>query len=517
MSQAPQPAGSLRSKLERAPQGAQYAALHERFRRVGDLRHALAMLAWDEAAIMPAGGGPARADALATLRGMAHELTAAPEVGELVAAAGAEDLDAWQAANVACIGREWQRSSAVPKDLEVALSKACSACEQTWRGARAANDWAAVRGQLETVFDLTRERAAVLAEALDCAPYDALLDGYEPGFGRADVEPLFAELAAALPALIDNALAAQPAALPLPGPFPVEKQAALCTALMRAVGFDFAYGRLDTSHHPFCGGEPDDTRITTRYNEGDFLESMFAVLHESGHALYQQGLPKAWRGQPVGEAGGMALHESQSLTMEMQVCRSEAFLEFAAPLIQRALLGGVTEAPEWQPANLAKHARRVARGFIRVDADELTYPLHVILRYELETQLVAGSLSVADLPDAWDAAMRRHLGLSTAGDFADGVMQDVHWFAGLIGYFPCYTLGAVMAAQLQRAARERLGDLTGAIRAGEFGVLLRWQREHIHERGRLLPTKKLLRQVTGRELGAEAFLRHLRARYADGH
>ena len=494
-----------------------YAALHERFRRVGNLRHALAMLAWDEAAIMPAGGGGVRADALATLRGMEHELTAAPETSELVAAASAEDLDAWQAANVACIRHEWQRARAVPKDLEEALSKASSACEQTWRNARAKNDWAAVRDKLETVLALTRERAAALADALNCTPYDALLDGYEPGFRRADIDPLFAELAAALPALIDSALAAQPAALPLPGPFPVDKQAALGKALMRAVGFDFQHGRLDTSHHPFCGGEPDDTRITTRYNERDFLESMFAVLHESGHALYQQGLPKPWRGQPVGEAGGMALHESQSLTMEMQVCRSEAFLEFAAPLIQSALLGDVTEAPEWQPANLAQHARRVARGFIRVDADELTYPLHVILRYELETALVSGAMSVADLPDAWDAAMRRHLGLATAGNFADGVMQDVHWFAGLIGYFPCYTLGAVMAAQLQQAARERLGDPTAAIRAGEFYGLLRWQREHIHERGRLLPTKELIKQVTGAELSAGAFLQHLRVRYGDAH
>ena len=492
-----------------------YAALHQRFQRVGDLNHALAMLAWDEAAVMPAGGGAARAEALATLKGMAHELTAASETGELIESAAAEDLDAWQAANVACIRREWRRATAVPGDLEVALSKACSACEQAWRGARAANDWAAVRARLEAVFALSRERAAALADALGCAPYDALLDALEPGFRRADIDPLFAELAAALPPLIDAALGAQPRTAPLPGPFAVEKQAALGKALMAAVGFDFQHGRLDTSHHPFCGGAPDDTRITTRYNEGDFLESMFAVLHESGHALYQQGLPKAWRGQPVGEAGGAALHESQSLTMEMQVCRSDAFLAFAAPVIQRALLGGETQAPEWQPPNLANHARRVARGFIRVDADELTYPLHVILRYELETELVAGGLAVADLPDAWDAAMRRRLGLATAGNFADGVMQDVHWFAGLVGYFPCYTLGAVMAAQLQRAARERIGDLEDAIRAGEFPVLLGWQREHIHQRGRLAPTKELIAEVTGAQLGSEAFLRHLRARYAD--
>lgn len=490
-----------------------YTALEARFKRIGDVNHALAMLAWDEAAVMPAGGGPARADALATLRGLAHEWTAADETGALVEAAAVEDLDPWQAANVACIRHAWQRANAVPNRLEVALSKAQSACEQTWRDARGANDWTAVRGLLETVVALTRERAGALADTLDCDPYDALLDGYEPGFRRADIDPLFAEVAAALPPLIDHALGAQAQALPLPGPFPVEKQAALGRALMAAVNFDFAHGRLDTSHHPFCGGEPDDTRITTRYNEADFLESMFAVLHESGHALYQQGLPKAWRGQPVGEAGGMALHESQSLTMEMQVCRSDAFLDFAAPVIQRALLGGETAAPEWQPANLATHAQRVARGFIRVDADELTYPLHVILRYELETALVAGEMAVANLPEAWDAAMRRHLGLSTGGDYANGVMQDVHWFAGLIGYFPCYTVGAVMAAQLHRAARADINGVPDAIRAGAFDVLLGWQREHVHERGRLVPTKQMIAEATGAPLGAEAFLAHLRQRY----
>ena len=474
------------------------------------------MLAWDEAAIMPAGGGAARADALATLRGMAHELTAAGETAELVESAAAEDLDPWRMANVDCIRREWQRANAVPGELAVALSKACSASEQAWRVARGENDWAAVRGKLEAVVSLTREQAAAVADALGCDPYDALLDGYEPGLRRADIEPLFAELARCLPPLIDAAVGAQPEALPLPGPFPVPRQAALGTALMKALGFDFQRGRLDTSHHPFCGGEPDDTRITTRYNEGHFLESLFAVLHETGHALYQQGLPKAWRGQPVGEAGGMALHESQSLTMEMQVCRSDAFLEFAAPLIQRALLGGETDAAEWQPPNLAKHARRVARGFIRVDADELTYPLHVLLRYHLETQLAAGRLTVAELPDAWDAAMREHLGLATGRDFANGVMQDVHWFAGLIGYFPCYTLGAVMAAQLHRAAGERIGGWADAVRRGEFEALLQWQREHIHALGRLAPTKQLIARATGAELSAEAFLRHLQERYGNG-
>ena len=488
--------------------------LHDRFRRIGHLNHAVAMLTWDESVIMPVGGGETRAETLATLKGMIHEMTAAAEIGELVEAAAANAADPWQAANVERIRRAWRRANAVPGDLEMALSKACSACEQAWRPARGKNDWAAVRAKLERVFALTRERAAAWADGLGGEPYDALLDGYEPGLARADIDPIFAQLAQALPPLIERALDTQRAAAPVSGPFPADRQASFGRALMANIGFDFQRGRLDTSYHPFCGGEPDDTRITTRYNEADFLESMFAVLHEAGHALYEQGLPKAWRGQPVGQTGGMALHESQSLTWEMQVGRSPAFLRFATPLIQRELLGGETRAAEWQADNLSRHATKVERGFVRVDADELTYPLHVILRYEMEMELVAGRLAVADLPDAWDAAMKKHLGLSTGGDHRNGVMQDMHWFAGYIGYFPCYTLGAVIAAQLQRAAAAALGDPADAIERGDFSPLLRWQRQHVHERGRLEPTKRVIAEASGAPLDVAAYLTHLRARYA---
>ena len=209
----------------------------------------------------------------------------------------------------------------------------------------------------------------------------------------------------------------------------------------------------------------------------------------------------------------MALHESQSLFWEMQVCRSRAFLDFAAPIIQRSLLGEETAAVEWQAANLAKLAARVERGFIRVDADELTYPLHVILRYELETRLLDGGLTVADLPDAWDDAMQRHLGLSTAGDYANGCMQDVHWFGGLIGYFPTYTFGAVMAAQLFRAAKARLPRWENAVRDGDFDILLGWLRSNVHRLGSLRPTMAVVADATGEELGTAAFLAHLQERY----
>ncbi len=490
-----------------------YQVLHDRFKRIGDLAHAQAMLSWDEAVMMPDGGGEARGEALAALAGTIHELVSAPDLGDLIEAAKAGDLDEWQAVNVEHIGRQWHKARAVPGDLVTALSKATSTCEQAWRVARGNNDWPAVAGKLETVVGLVRQKAAVLAEALNRGRYDALLDDYEPGLTRAEIDPIFAQLRAVLPGFIDRAIDRQPPPMIPDQPFPIDRQAALGRALMEALGFDFQRGRLDVSHHPFCGGQPDDTRITTRYNEDNFLESMFAVLHETGHAMYQQGLPAAWRGQPVGDAGGMALHESQSLLMEMQVCRGGEFLEFAAPVVQHALLGAKTRAAPWQPDNLVKLATRVERGFIRVDADELTYPLHVILRYELETALLDGELAVADIPDAWNERMTAYLGLSTAGDFANGCMQDVHWFAGLIGYFPTYTLGAVIAAQLYRAARQSIGGLEDAIRGGDFHVLVEWLRANVHGRGSLAPSLQLVAEATGSKLDTVAFLDHLQSRY----
>ena len=492
-----------------------YEKLHGRFKRIGDLEHALSILSWDEAAMMPAGGGAIRAESMATLSGMVHDMVGAEETGELAEAALAEDLDEWQTANVELIQRDWQKARAVPRDLVVALSAATSACQQAWRPARPENDWAVVTDSLETVLALTRQKAQTLADALGCDPYDALLAGYQPGLTKAQVDPLFAQLRDVLPPLIDKALDQQDEPLPITDPFSVERQEALGKTLMAKVGFDFNRGLLGVSHHPFCGGEPDDTRITTRYNEADFLESLFAVLHETGHALYQQGLPKAWRGQPVGDANGMALHESQSLLMEMQVCRGAGFLDFAAPVVQQSLLGARTDAPEWQPDNLLKLAKRVRRGYIRVDSDELTYPLHVILRYELETALLDGSLTIADIPDAWHDKMSRYLGLSTAGNFRDGCMQDTHWFMGLIGYFPCYTLGAVIAAQLFATIRERVVGIDEAIRHGQFDVLVDWLRANIHGRGRLMPAMDLIAEVTGEPLGSDAFLDHLKARYLD--
>jgi len=493
-----------------------YRQLEDRYRELAQLEHASDMLQWDEAVMMPRGGGARRAEAMATLSTLIHRGVTSAETGAWLERARQESgLTAWQRANLREIELDYQRATALPEALVHRRRRAATLCEQAWRVARENNDWNGIRGALTELVALTQEFAARLGEARGLEPYDALLDQYQPGVGRAEIDALFGELKSFLPPLAERVMATRPKPLPLPGPFPQARQAALGRELMRHLGFDFERGRLDVSHHPFCGGDPHDTRITTRYDEANFLPAMMAVLHETGHALYEQGRPHDWLDSPVGQASGAAVHESQSLLMEMQVCRSEEFLQFAAPIVARHLADGAHEGA-WQADNLYLACTQVERSLIRVDADEVTYPLHVILRYELEQALLAGDLPVADLPQAWDAKMQTYLGLATGGDHKNGCMQDVHWYAGLFGYFPCYTVGAVMAAQLFAAARQRRGDIVAGIACGEFAPLLSWLRDNVHGRGRLVDVSTLLVDSTGSTLGIAAFKAHLEARYL-GH
>ena len=493
-----------------------YATLEQRLRELGSLGHAQRMLGWDEAVMMPVGGGERRGEVLATIAGLVHRQLTSSETGDLIAAAEQEKgLDAWQRANVREVARARLHAAALPPALVVDQSLQSTRCEQAWRIARGANDWRAIERLLAELVRITRDVAAALGDACGLTPYDALIEQYQPGLCQSQIDPIFAELREYLPGFAERVIAQRPSPRPIAGPFPRARQEALARALMTKIGFDFDHGRLDTSHHPFCGGDGDDTRITTRYDEADFLSSMMAVLHETGHALYEQGLPRTWRGLPVGSAAGMAVHESQSLLMEMQVCRGREFLGFAAPTI-RTELGGRADAPQWQADNLYLASTQVARGLIRVDADEVTYPLHVILRYELEQALISGDLAVADIPTAWNEKMQHYLGRSTLGDDRDGCMQDVHWYAGLFGYFPTYTIGAVMAAQLFAAIRERSPEGISGIARGDFTPLLNWLRSNVHGRGRLVPMNELLIDATGSALNTRAFKAHLQARYAAG-
>jgi carboxypeptidase Taq len=496
-----------------------YRQLEARFRRIATLEQAISVLHWDAAAMMPSGGAAVRAEQLAALRGIVHDELTAPELAELEDRAAGEHnaLDNWQAANLREMRRRREHAAALPGDLVEAVSRACSECETIWRKARPAADFAMVLPGLEQVLRLKREVAAAKAERLQTSPYEALLDQYEPGGSKAAIDRLFDEISGFLPDLIEAALARQAARPPAPapkGPFPIGAQRHAAIRLMEEIGFDFAHGRLDVSAHPFCGGVPGDVRITTRYDEQDFARAMMGVLHETGHALYQQGLPAEWRLQPVGRARGMAMHESQSLLLEMQVCRSRAFLGFAAPILRESF-GGT--GPAWQAEALHRRNIRVGRTLIRVDADEMTYPAHVILRYRLEQAMLAGDLPPAELPVAWAEGLRALLGVAPADD-REGCLQDIHWYDGLWGYFPTYTLGALIAAQLFEAVRRTIPDLTAAIAAGDFAPLLGWLRDRVHAKGSLLSTAELVESATGEPLGTASFERHLRRRYlGDGN
>ena len=474
------------------------------------------MLHWDLAAVMPAGGAGARAEQLAGLKLVCHEIMTDPALPDLLDGAAAQnDLDPWQRANLGEMKRAWLHAAAVPAELVEAYSKACSACEMVWRSARPANDFAVVLPALARVLELTRELAAAKAAKLGVDAYDALLDQYEPGGRATEIDALFAPLERHLPGLIDEALAAQrsrPAPRAPEGPFPIELQRQAALKLMECLGFDFDHGRLDISLHPFCGGTPDDVRITTRYDERDFRRALMGVLHETGHALYERGLPEPWRRQPVGKARSMSLHESQSLLVEMQVCRSRAFHEFAAPVL-REIFG--RSGPEWEAENLYRLDTQVARSLIRVDADEVTYPAHVILRYRLERALLAGDLKLEDLPGAWREAMRALLGIVPPDD-REGWLQDIHWFDGAFGYFPTYTMGAMIAAQLFDAAKRADPAIEPGIGKGEFRPLFAWLRPNIHEKASRFSTREIVRQATGKPLDPTIFERHLRTRYLSG-
>ncbi len=491
-----------------------YQMLEQRFARINDVEGALGILNWDNDTMMPAGAAGQRAGQVATLSVIAHELLTAPEMPELLSRAGAEadGRDPWRAANLAEMRRLHAHASAVPADLVEAASRAASHCERAWRGARAENDFEGLLPLLREVLERQRDIAAVKGEALGLAPYDALLDQFDPGNRQALIDPVFAELRAGLPGLLGAVMEHQsrlPAPLPLEGPFPTAMQKALAERLMLALGFDPGRGRLDVSTHPFCGGATDDVRITTRYDEADFAGALMGVLHETGHALYEQGRPHDWLAQPAGRARGMTMHESQSLLIEMQACRSRDFVTWLAPLLRQAFGAA---GPAWEPDNLYRRLTRVAPGFIRVDADEVTYPAHVLVRYDLETRLIAGTLDLSDLPEAFDAGIAGLLGI-VAPDDRRGCLQDIHWPAGLWGYFPTYTLGAITAAQLFDAACVHEPALPGCLSRGDFAPLLRWLRPRVHERGSSATTSEIVREATGRPLSATTYQRHLRRRY----
>jgi carboxypeptidase Taq len=494
-----------------------FEKLAELGRKLEAVEHAQSMLGVDEAVMMPHGGGEKRAESMATLAGMYHEMATAPEIADWLAAAGDEPLDAMQQAAIREQARVYTNMTCLSADFVRRQVVARMRSEQLWRELRGKGDWAGFLPAFEGVVAIVREEADLRANALGLEPYDAMMEQYDPGNRAADIAPVFARLKTFLKDFIPAALAHQDEKRvrrplkPLNAPFPIERQKALGLAVMEALGFDFEHGRLDVSHHPFCGGVPTDVRMTTRYDTGEFLSSLMGIIHETGHGLYEQGLPKEWSHFAVGKARGMSIHESQSLFVEKQIGRSAEFWEWAMPLVRQHL--GEDSIRGWDIEDLLLHVHEVRTGLIRVDADEATYPLHVILRFEIEKGLVEGTIRPRDVPEEWHARMTEYLGLATRDNYKDGPMQDVHWPSGAFGYFPSYTLGAMIAAQLWAAMEKDIPDARAQMRLGHFVAINDWRRERIWSQASRYSTPDLLVHATGEKLNGRYFEEHLQRRY----
>ncbi|WP_260864474.1 carboxypeptidase M32 [Citrobacter sp. Marseille-Q6884] len=490
---------------------ANYQQLTRTFQRLSRFSHLSAITSWDMFTMMPSGGSKARSEALAELSVLEHQILTDPNVATWIAAAGQDDLSDIERANLREMSRLHHQASLLPESLVEAKSLAGSRCEHAWRSQRPANDWEGFAENLRDVVKYSREEAKLRAEAKGCTPYDALLDVFEPDMTSARLDVLFADLKSWLPDLLNKVVEkqSQQSLIAPVGPFPTAIQRELGLETMAQLGFDFTAGRLDISAHPFCGGVPEDVRITTRYDENELLSALFGVIHETGHARYEQNLPRKWSGQPIALARSTAIHESQSLFFEMQLARSDAFLRRLIPAVKQHF----GDQPAFEERNFIAWNQQVKPGFIRVDADEVSYPAHVILRYEIERALINGDIEVDDIPALWNEKMQAWLGLSTIGNYRNGCMQDIHWTDGGFGYFPSYTLGAMYAAQLFSAANRALPGLEQAIAQGDYSGLFEWLRQNIWQHGSRFTTEQLITQATGEPLNSRYFRAHLEARY----
>jgi carboxypeptidase Taq len=488
-----------------------YDDLSAHFTRLHHYAHLGSIVSWDRAANMPPKGNEARSSAMAELAALMHRLRTEPSLGDRIARAEQEPLSDHQRANLREIRRDWLQATALPESLVTKQELASSRCEHAWRTQRPANDWTAFLANWKPVVALAREEAALLAERTGLSKYDAMMDRFEPGMRSEQVSRVFGAVRQWLPGLIDRVVERQrnEPVIETRGPFPVPAQQALCQQVVTMLGFDFNAGRLDTSTHPFSGGVPEDVRMTTRYREDEFLPALMGTVHETGHGRYEQNRPREWLGQPVSEARSMAIHESQSLSFEMQLGSHPGFAKVMSPLLGAAF--GMQ--PAFEPGNLWRLMTRVKRGLIRVDADEVTYPAHVILRYEIERPLIEGEIEPEDIPALWDKLMAELLHLDTRGNFKDGPMQDVHWPESLFGYFPCYSLGAMYAAQWFAAMRRAMPDLDERIGRGDFAPVFDWLRDNIWHQGSRWSTDELALRASGEVLNPAHFKAHLEARY----
>jgi carboxypeptidase Taq len=495
---------------------AAYDELVRRSQEESLLASCISLLGWDELTYMPRPGADHRGRQMALLAGLHHERATDPRVGELLdtveGSALVSDPEGPPAVNV----REWRRShnrlTRLPRLLVEELARVATLAQQEWEEARHHADFGRFQPWLEKIVALRRQEAAALG--YEAVPYDAMLDEYEPGATSQEISRLLDALRRELVPLAGAIAEAHPKrdAVILRREYPVERQRIFGEIVAAAVGFDFRRGRLDTTTHPFFSSiGPDDCRLTTRFDAHHFSDGFFGILHEVGHGLYEQGLDPEHHGTPLGEAASLAVHESQARLWENTVGRSRPFWEHFGPLACRMFPGALTDVA---PDHLYHAVNHVACSPIRVGADEVTYNLHILVRFELERALLAGDLKVGDVPAAWNAAYRAYLGITPAND-TEGCLQDGHWSGGLLGYFPTYTLGNLFAAQLFDQARAELGDPGEAFARGDFGELLDWLRRQVYRQGHRYPAARLLEHVTGSPPDHRPLVRALRRKYGE--
>lgn len=497
-----------------------YAAAAAHAQRTAVLASVEALLGWDEQTMLPQGGGAYRADQVATVASLVHAARTDPAQRdrlERLAASmegGKGDWSDEERATVLRLLRDLHKQLRLPPRLVEEIARACIDGQQAWVDARRRSDWKGFAPKLARLVELKREQATIQSPDLD--PYDALLDDYEPGARSSDVSALFGRLRPGIVALVRacHGSSCPPQDDLLKQHFPRQAQERFVRMVAEKIGFDFARGRLDSSEHPFCStAGPHDCRLTTRWDESYLPTALFGVLHEAGHGLYEQGLRTDAFGLPRGEAASLGVHESQSRLWENLVGRSLPFWEWCLPLARKAFPAVLSGA---SPEAVQRSMLVVRPSLIRVEADEVTYNLHIMLRFDLERALIRGELAVADLPTAWDDRFEQDFGIRPA-TAAEGVLQDIHWSAGLIGYFPTYTLGNVYSAQMMAAIESDLPELPAHIATGEFSPLLHWLRDRVHAQGRLLDPGALVSGATGRPVSERWLMESLWKRYGPAH